>query len=114
MHETAVAQGLIEAILCEAQKQGGRPIRAKMSCGTLNAVNDEVVRFAFEAVAEGTVCEGMILEIEHIPLQARCRTCGSTFVVTLSDVRCPHCAGTDFELLPDAPLVLDEIEFEKE
>ena len=45
MHETAVAQGLIEAICCEAEKQGGRPIRAKMSCGMLHAVNDEVVRF---------------------------------------------------------------------
>jgi len=113
MHETAVAQGLIEVILGEAGKQGGRPIRAKMSCGMLNAVNDEVVRFAFEAIAEGTVCEGMTLEIEHKPLQARCRTCGGTFAVTLSDARCPRCTGTDFELLPDAPLVLDEIEFEK-
>lgn len=114
MHETAVAQGLIETILCEAERQGGRPIRAKMSCGTLNAVNDEVVRFAFEAIAEGTVCEGMILEIEHRPLQARCRTCDRPFTVSLSDARCPRCAGTDFELLPDTPLVLDEIEFEKD
>jgi len=58
MHEAAVAQGLIEAILCEAEKQGGRPIRARMSCGTLNAVNDEVVRFAFEAIAEAPSAKG--------------------------------------------------------
>ncbi|MDI6448263.1 hydrogenase maturation nickel metallochaperone HypA [Anaerobaca lacustris] len=114
MHETAVAQGLIEAILQEADKQGGRPVRAKMSCGRLNAVNDEVLRFAFEAIAEGTPCEGMALEIEHKPLQAKCRACESAFAIDLSDARCPRCAGDDFELLPDAPLVLDEIEFEKE
>lgn len=114
MHETAVAQGLIEAILQEADRQGGRPVRAKMSCGRLNAVNDEVLRFAFEAIAEGTPCEGMVLEIEHKPLQAKCRSCASAFAVDLSEARCPRCTGDDFELLPDAPLVLDEIEFEKE
>lgn len=114
MHETAVAQGLIEAILLEADKQGGRPVRAKMSCGALDAVNDDVLRFAFEAIAKDTPCEGMVLEIEHRPMQARCRACGGAFSVELFDVRCPHCAGGDFELLPDAPLMLDQIEFEKE
>jgi hydrogenase nickel incorporation protein HypA/HybF len=114
MHETAVAQGLIDTILQEADKQGGKPTRAKMSCGLLNAVNDDVLRFAFEALAEGTVCEGTILEIEHRPMQARCKACDGTFSIKLSEARCPHCAADDFELLPDAPLMLDEIEFEKE
>jgi hydrogenase nickel incorporation protein HypA/HybF len=114
MHETAVAQGLIEAILHEADKQNARPTRAKMSCGLLNAVNDEVLCFAFEAIAEGTPCEGVTLEIEHKPMQARCRACGDTFSVDVSAARCPNCADDHFELLPDAPLVLDEIEFEKE
>ena len=114
MHETAVAQGLIDAILQEAEKQNARPTRAKMSCGQLNAVNDEVLCFAFEAIAQGTTCEGMTLEIEHKPIQARCRACDRTFFVDLTAARCPHCGSDDFELLPDAPLVLDEIEFEKE
>lgn len=114
MHETAVAQGLIDAILQEADKHNARPTRAKMSCGQLNGVNDEVLRFAVEAIAEGTPCEGMTLEIEHIPMQAKCKACGDTFSIELSGVRCPNCPGDDFELLADAPLVLDEIEFEKE
>lgn len=114
MHETVVAQGLIEAILQEAGKQDARPTRAKMSCGQLNGVNDEVLRFAFEAIAEGTPCEGMALEIEHIPMRATCNACRCTFPVVVSDARCPSCSADDFELLPDAPLVLDEIEFEKE
>jgi hydrogenase nickel incorporation protein HypA/HybF len=113
MHEAAVAQGLIEVILQEAQKQRARPVRAKMSCGELNKVNDEVLSFAFEAVAQGTLCEGMTLEIEHKPLQARCQLCGSVFAVDVSNTECPNCRGGDFELLPDAPLVLDEIEFER-
>ena len=114
MHETVVAQNMVEAISQEARKYGGRPVSAKISCGELNAVNDEVLTFAFEAIAQGTSCEGMTLRIEHKPMQAKCKACGSTFAVTVAGARCPDCQSDDFELLPDAPLVLEEIEFEKE
>jgi len=113
MHEATVAQSLIEVISQEAEKRSARPVRAKMSCGELNKINDEVFSFAFEAVAKGTLCEGMTLQIEHKPLQARCKTCGNVFAVDISKTQCPGCGGGDFELLPDAPLVLDEIEFER-
>jgi hydrogenase nickel incorporation protein HypA/HybF len=114
MHETVVAQSLVETITAEAKKHEAAPRSAKMSCGELNGVNDEVLSFAFEALAKGTPCEGMVLRIEHKPMQARCCTCDKPFDVKLSDAQCPRCAGEDFELLPDAPLVLEEIEFEKE
>ncbi len=113
MHETAVAQSLIEVISQEAEKRCARPIRAKISCGQLNMVNDEVLSFAFEAVAQGTRCEGMGLEIEHKGLQAECWVCNHTFAVDLADVRCPNCGTENFRLLPDAPLLLEEIEFEE-
>jgi hydrogenase expression/formation protein HypE len=74
MHETVVAQSLVEIIAQEAQDRHARPIRAKMSCGELNEINDEVLSFAFEALAQGTPCAGMTLEIEHKALQAKCGT----------------------------------------
>jgi hydrogenase nickel incorporation protein HypA/HybF len=112
MHETAVAQSLIEVITQEAEERHARPVRAKISCGELNAINDEVLSFAFAAIAQGTSCEGMSLQIEHKPLQAKCRACGRAFVVDGSGARCPACGREDFELLPDAPLLLEQIEFE--
>jgi hydrogenase nickel incorporation protein HypA/HybF len=114
MHETVVAQSLVEAISSEARKHDAKPVSAKISCGELNAVNDEVLSFAFEAIAKGTVCEGMTLQVEHKPIQARCGRCGQDFALRLAETRCPHCGQEDFELLPDAPLVLEEIEFDKE
>jgi len=114
MHEPVVAQNLVDAISAEAEKCGAKPTIAKMSCGELNGVNDEVLSFAFEALAKGTPCEGMVLRIEHKPMQAKCGACGCTFAIALSDARCSHCSSEDFELLPDAPLVLEEIEFDKE
>jgi hydrogenase nickel incorporation protein HypA/HybF len=114
MHEMVVAQNLVDAISLEARKHDARPVAAKISCGELNAINDEVLSFAFEAIAKGTVCEGMVLQVEHKPMQARCGACKGMFALRLCEAQCPHCGGDDFELLPDAPLVLEEIEFDKE
>jgi len=114
MHETMVAQSLLAAISIETEKQNGKPITARISCGMLNAVNDEVLGFAFEAIAKGTVCEGMKLQIEHKPMQGRCKDCDKTFEFELTSPYCCHCGGDRFNLLPDVPLMLEEIEFEAE
>ena len=112
MHEATVAQSLMAIITEEAAKHDGKPVAAKISCGTLNPVNDQVLCFAFEAIAKGTACEGVKLQIEHKPLRARCRGCSRQFDVELSHPQCSHCRCGDFELLPDAPLVLEEIDFQ--
>ena len=114
MHETMVAQSLLATISDEAAKQNAKPISAKISCGTLNAVNDETLFFAFETIAKGTICEGIKLEVEHKPIRGRCKNCNESFDVVLSSIRCPKCNNKQFDLLPDASLILEEIEFETE
>ena len=112
MHETMVAQSLMAIISEEAAKQNGKPVSAKISCGSLNAVNDEALCFAFEAIAKGTPCEGVRLEIEHKSLRATCGTCNRQYDVDFSRPQCPSCGGEDSELLPDAPLLIEQIEFQ--
>ncbi|HUW19008.1 MAG TPA: hydrogenase maturation nickel metallochaperone HypA [Sedimentisphaerales bacterium] len=114
MHEAMVAQSLLKAISAEAKKHDGRPVAAKISCGKLYAINDEALCFAFEALAKGTTCEGMKLEIEHKPIQGRCKNCGQEFDVEACLLKCPECGSDDFELPRDAPLLLEEIEFQTE
>jgi hydrogenase nickel incorporation protein HypA/HybF len=114
MHETMVAESLLAAISAEASKQNAKPVSVKISCGMLNAINDEVLCFAFEAIAKGTVCEGLKLEVEHKQMQGRCKNCSENFDFEVTDPSCRKCGSEDFELLPDAPLLLEEIEFETE
>ncbi len=114
MHEMMVAENLLRAISDESAKRNVKPIGAKISCGKLYAINDEALRFAFEAIAKGTACENLKLQIEHKPIQARCKICDKAFNADLSGPRCPKCNSEDFELLPDAPLILEEIEFQSE
>jgi hydrogenase nickel incorporation protein HypA/HybF len=109
MHEMMVAQNLLVQITDEAVKQNAKPVAAKISCGKLNAVNDEVLCFAFEAIAKDTLCQDVKLEIEHKPLQAKCKDCNQIFNVEFSKPQCKKCESGDFELLPDAPLILEEI-----
>jgi hydrogenase nickel incorporation protein HypA/HybF len=111
MHEVMVAQNLLAAILEEAAKHNAKPLAAKISYGKLYTINDEALCFAFEAAAKGTLCEGVKLEIEHKPIQGQCKNCNKSFDVEFSCPRCPKCGSEDFQLLPDAPLILEEIEF---
>ncbi len=113
MHEGMIAQNLLAIILQHAEEHNAKPTAARISCGKLYAVNDEALCFAFDALAQGTSCEGMQLQIEHKPLQAHCKSCSETFNVDFAKPKCPNCEKGDFELLPDAPLILEEIEFEE-
>ena len=112
MHETMVAESLLATISDEAAKHNAKPVTARISCGTLNPINDEVLRFAFEAISKGTPCEGTKLEVEHKSIQARCKNCDRRFDVELACPRCPKCRSEDFELMPDAPLILEEIDLQ--
>lgn len=114
MHETMVAESLLATISAESAKQNAKPVSAKISCGMLNAINDEILSFAFEAIAKGTPCEGMKLEIEHKPIQGKCKNCDAIFDFEICQPKCPKCRNEEFDLLPDAPLMLEEIEFETE
>jgi len=114
MHETVVAQSIIDTILAETKRQNAKPVSVKVSCGVLNAINDEVLRFAVEAIAKDTACEGLKLEIEHKPMQGRCKNCKKIFDVDFHQPSCPDCKTGDFDLEPDAPLVLEQIEFQTE
>ncbi len=112
MHEMSVAQNLMATISAEAAKQKSKPIKAKISCGILNVINDELLAEAFSAISKGTSCESIRLEIEHKPMRGLCKKCGREFEVDFSKGRCTCCDSADFELLEDAPLILEEIEFE--
>lgn len=114
MHETAVAESILNTILEQAEEVNAKPVSAVISCGQFNALNDEVMTFAFETAAAGTLCEGMSLEIRHIPLQAKCKQCRIVFEFDIFNPACSKCDSTEFDFEPDAPLLLETIEFEED
>lgn len=113
MHETAVAESILRTIIEQAEQVNARPFSAVISCGQFNTLNDEVMNFAFECASAGTVCEGMTLKIKHIPLRATCKECQTTFIFDVYQPHCPQCESSEYYFQPDAPLLLETIEFEE-
>ncbi len=112
MHETAVAQSILENIISEAEKHNRKPVSARVSCGQFNTLNDEAMQFAFEIASGGTICEGMTLEIRHVPLKCVCEKCGEVFDFDLYSSGCDKCKSEQFRFEADAPLLLEEIELQ--
>jgi hydrogenase nickel incorporation protein HypA/HybF len=113
MHETMVAESILNTIIEQARQVDAKPVSAVISCGQFNAINDEVMDFAFGTAAAGTICEGMKLEIKHIPLQAKCKKCKTVFEFDVYKPACSQCDSTEFDFEPDALLLLETIEFEE-
>jgi len=114
VHEATVAQSLLQVILTHSAEQKARPVRGIISCGQLNTIHPEVFELAFTALAEGTVCEGMRFEINQKPFRAECQDCHHVFPVAFATASCPQCSSERFTLLPDAPMLLETIEFAEE
>lgn len=113
MHEAMIAENILETILAQTKNKAGKVMRITISCGQMNALNDEAMQFAFEVAATNTICNGAKLKIKHIPLKGICRNCGNEFEFDLYDPKCPKCGKSDFSIGEDAPLLLEEIEFEE-
>jgi hydrogenase nickel incorporation protein HypA/HybF len=112
MHETMVAQSIFESILELANEHNALALEATVSCGQFNPINDEVLSFAFDLIAKDSPCEGMKLNIKHIPLKADCKQCGKRFDYDVYKPGCPQCNSMEFDFKEDAPLLLEEIELE--
>jgi Zn finger protein HypA/HybF involved in hydrogenase expression len=67
-------------------------------------------------VAKGTPCEGVKIELEAIPLRALCRLCDKTFDLDIKHIKqqCTYCGGDEYDIQPDAPLTLEQVQFEQE
>jgi len=112
MHETVVATSILDTVLSEAQKINAKPLSARISCGQLNPINDEALNYAFELASKDTPAEGMKLNIIHIPLKIACEDCSKESDFNIYSPLCPHCKSENIRINPDAPLMLEEIEFE--
>jgi Zn finger protein HypA/HybF involved in hydrogenase expression len=114
MDELEIAQIVLESILAETGKVNLRPIRATLSYSQMQGISEEVLKESFIAIAAMTPCEGMELNLRPIPPQLRCNSCGMVSDYDLTSPVCPGCKSHDFQFLPDAPILLEEIEFQEQ
>ena len=111
MHELSIAQSLLDIVVEESGKNGIERVRAiRLQIGEFAAVVPEALTFCFEMVSRDTVAAGAALEIEAIPVVARCGSCGSTFEVKDQVFLCAECGEPVFEILSGRELSVASID----
>ena len=109
-----IANSVLEAVRTEMGRHPGTyPCRVGVRIGEMAAIDQDALRFCFEAIVRETDLESLKLGIEVCPLRYRCQACGRDFVVRDYDAHCPQCAGLDTTCIGGDELELAYLEVEE-
>lgn len=110
MHELGIMAEVVRVVEDIARKQQLKSVATLvLQIGELSSVVPYYAEHCFPAAAYGTMLENTRLEIEVLPGNARCRTCGTVFNVLQNHRTCPGCGGTAWELLGGREFMIKQI-----
>lgn len=111
MHELGIMAGVLQAVE-ESAKQAGseKVLKISLSVGVMTEAIEDALRFAFEALSEGTMCESAELEITMIPPVSICAECGNEYEHDRFHMLCPECGSSFTQLIQGKELQIDSIE----
>ena len=111
MHELGIMTGVMSSVEQAARDAGAQKVlRVSLSVGVMTEAVEDALRFAFEALVEGTMCESAELEITMIQPKSECLECGATYTHDRFHRLCPECNSPFTELLEGKELRIDSIE----
>lgn len=111
MHELGIMTGVMEAVDKSARDAGAdKVLKINLSVGVMTEAIEEALSFAFEALSEGTICEGAELEITMVQPKSECLECGTVYEHDRFHMVCPECDGIATKLIAGKELQIDSIE----
>ena len=111
MHEMSLAESVRQIIEDAAREQGFKRVRTVwLEIGQLACVEQEALRFGFDAVMRGSIAEQARLEIVEKAGQGRCRKCGRKFPLAALYEPCPECESYDVEVTGGDGMKVRELE----
>lgn len=100
MHELSLARAVLKIVEEERADQGfDKVVRLHLALGAFSHVAPEALTTALESVVQGSPAQGAKLDIEIIPAQGACGTCGFKGVLLQRWDPCPECGGHDWQML---------------
>ncbi|MGA2192822.1 MAG: hydrogenase maturation nickel metallochaperone HypA [Nitrospirota bacterium] len=113
MHEVSICESILDILKEEAVKNKASKVTSvTLKIGEMAGVVEDAMRFAFEAVAMGTIAQDATLVMEYVPLTARCRSCGKTFHIVGYAFSCKHCESPEIEVISGRELQIEDIDME--
>ncbi|HEY0590279.1 MAG TPA: hydrogenase maturation nickel metallochaperone HypA [Thermoanaerobaculia bacterium] len=111
MHEYGIVRALLDRVEAEAQAHRATAVRSvQLRIGELSGVEPELLGFAFEAFAGGTMCANARLQVSSVPARWECPAC-ATEVARDGALRCPACGGAA-RLAAGGEIILERLELE--
>ncbi len=113
MHEMSIAKGILKIVLSVAQQNGATQIKTvRIRAGELRGIVEEQLLFLWEHAGKDTLAEGATLEVEKVPIKAKCRACDHVFRVLNHEFICSECDSKDVDVVEGKELDVQEIEVE--
>ena len=111
MHEMGIMSAVLQTVVASAEQAGAtRVTSVQLSIGRMIEAIEEILVFAWEALSEGTMCEGAELKVNMIDPRSRCPECGDEFEHDRFHRTCPNCGNALTELIAGREMQLDSIE----
>ena len=115
MHEMSIVEALLETVRCELRAHPDARVRTVcVRVGQLRQIEPEMLRFCYEAAAQGTPLAESRLEIDQVDARARCDICSLEFEVEEDWFECPRCRTARTRLLAGRELDLMCLELVEE
>jgi len=113
MHEMTICEQIIGQLEDERHRRGFAMVkRLRLEIGMLSCLDPDALRYAFEISTRETFLDGLVLEIDRPPGQAKCLDCGAETVVTSRLDTCPACGSSRLDAAGGAQMRLIEMEIE--
>jgi hydrogenase nickel incorporation protein HypA/HybF len=111
MHEMSLAEGILQIVEDTARANASTTVRAVLlEIGALSHVEEQALRFCFDAVTRGTVANGARLEVQATPGRAWCMPCGKSVTLARLGEACPRCGGYQLQVTQGEEMKVKEIE----
>jgi hydrogenase nickel incorporation protein HypA/HybF len=113
MHELAIAQGILDIVLCTASRYSATNVLGvKVMVGELTGTVPEALEMGFAALAKGTPAENAYLSIQVVRLTGRCRDCGCQTGIDKYCFTCTNCGSYAVEIVTGRELLVESVEVE--
>lgn len=111
MHEVGIMTGVMESVEQAATDAGAnRVLKITLSVGVMTEAVEDALRFAFEALSEGGMCEGAELVVNMVPPVSVCLECGKEYEHDRFHMVCPECGSAFTQLIQGKELNIESIE----
>lgn len=111
MHEASIAQDIIDIVNDVMTGYPDKKVKqVNVIIGEMVAVVPESLQFSYQAISAESPLQDSILNIEIVPILARCRSCDKEFDISAFEFYCPFCQSLSIEILKGNEFYIKDVE----